>query len=89
MRFLKSNYLYLVFIYTLALLFCVIDKAYGGSCGAYIVHNESNTWTKQDQEALNRAKVGCGKYYKDQPCVKYFIKKSGGRYHVICAARKS
>lgn len=54
-------------------------------CAAIVVVNLSLTWTKFDQETLNRATNRCSYYYKTSPCLKKFTKLKELHYQAICA----
>lgn len=52
------------------------------TCPAADVVNDTESWTRHDGLALNRAFVTCNDSY--QACLKVFIKKGEQRYHAIC-----
>lgn len=55
-------------------------------CIATLIINNTNTWNKDDQEHLERAKVRCGEIYFDAPCLKKFEKVERLTYRAICGA---
>jgi hypothetical protein len=57
-------------------------------CGLTSIINQTKEWNSYDQKALKRAKIGCHKYYKDNPCLKKFYKIENFRYAALCGVRK-
>jgi hypothetical protein len=60
-------------------------------CGPTTITNKSNeSWNDMDQQNYELAVKcrRCEMYYKDSPCMKYFIKKEPLTYNVICGAAK-
>lgn len=51
-------------------------------CSEPEVINKTSTWTKRDEDTLNRSKNKCVAEYKS--CLKKFTKKSEDNYNVIC-----
>lgn len=56
------------------------------SCPVAKIKNLTPTWTKDDQQVFDSAKVRCGKIFPDAPCLKLFIKKEDQLYNAVCAA---
>lgn len=54
------------------------------SCATTKVVNHTKVWSKNDERALNGAKVRCGQIYPNSPCVRTFYKMEENRYRVIC-----
>lgn len=55
-----------------------------GKCNLPEIINTTDEWTDKDRQALKTALEGCGRIYKDAPCVKRFEKTPEGQYRVIC-----
>lgn len=56
------------------------------SCPLPKVENKTNTWDKQDQEALLTATSRCKEIYPDAPCLKMFRKADEGIYSALCGS---
>ena len=80
-QILKSNYGYLVAVFTVALLWCIVAN----SCEKPRLVNMTKTWDSHDQATLDdAANRGCKKHFADMPCLKVFIKLNERDYSVIC-----
>lgn len=49
------------------------------------IENRTETWTKQDQVAFERAAQRCKEIDPEYPCLKKFIKVDEHRYQVWCS----
>lgn len=58
------------------------------NCPPTVIENRTDTWTKLDQDTLNRAKHRCGELYKESPCLKFFRKKAERTYNALCGQEK-
>lgn len=60
----------------------------GYTCSDPLIINETDTWTKHDQEVLDYTKNRCYDIYQlEAPCVKTFYKWGENNYGVICGPR--
>lgn len=48
----------------------------------------SEPWDLRDQQALDRARVGCVVYHSASPCLKIFTRVEPGTYRAVCARAK-
>lgn len=59
-------------------------------CAAVLLINLSGIpFNDFDRKVIKNAKEGCSKYYKDNPCLKQFIKKEKLVYSAICGPKSS
>jgi hypothetical protein len=56
------------------------------SCGNPKIVNDTDKWSKYDQNALEDTKDRCKIHFKDAPCLKIFIKKEENVYRAICGS---
>jgi hypothetical protein len=71
---------------TLVLVMALLSGCLG-RCDLPEIINSTDEWTDKDRTALKTALEGCGRIYKDAPCVKRFEKTPEGQYRVICGAQ--
>lgn len=57
-------------------------------CPQPIIENQTNTWTKFDQQTFDRAITRCSFYFPKSPCLKKFIKLEERRYHAVCGKKE-
>lgn len=87
-----NNYTYLAVIYSMALIAAICAfmstraiSASWDNCPITKVINETEIWTKADENTFHRAKYGgCARHYPDAPCLKKFVKKGERRYYATC-----
>ena len=54
------------------------------NCPKTQVKNRTTIWTELDRGALERAEVGCVRYYSDRHCLSRFYKIKKNTYQAVC-----
>lgn len=64
-----------------------ISGAADNKCPSVKIKNKTSVWIASDDDAVEKAKSGCIRYYSKKHCLVVFIKNNTANYSAICGIR--